>query len=137
MANALGLSGNGDLKGYAPDLSVQSVVPYNGVNAPMRQRQFSQELQLLGAAGDFKYVLGAYFFDEKASEDNRQQLTFIFPNPVPGPTPYVGLNLAPEARYHARSKSYAVFGQLSWRPQALDDKLELTGGSATRRTRSG
>lgn len=128
MANALGLTGNGDLKGYAPDLSVQSVVPYNGVNAPQRQRQFSQELQLLGSAGDFKYVLGAYYFDEKASEDNRQELTFIFPNPAPGPIPYVGLNLAPEAKFHARSKSYAVFGQLSWRPQALGEKLELTGG---------
>ncbi|GAD50924.1 putative TonB-dependent receptor [Caenibius tardaugens NBRC 16725] len=128
MGNALGLTGNGVLKGYAPDLSVQTVVPYNGVNAPMRQRQFSQELQLLGAAGDFKYVLGAYFFDEKATEDNKQELTFIFPNPVPGPIPYVGLNLAPEAKYHARSKSYAVFGQLSWRPQALDEKFELTGG---------
>lgn len=128
MANALGLSGNGDLKGLAPDLSVQSVVPYNGVNAPMRQRQFSQELQLLGSAGDFKYVLGAYYFNEKVSEDNRQQLTFIF-NISQTPAPlYVGLNLAPEAKYRARSESYAAFGQLSWKPQSLDEKFELTGG---------
>lgn len=128
LANALGLSGNGELKGYAPDLSVQTVVPYNGVNAPQRQRQFSQELQLLGSVGDFSYVLGAYYFNEKASEDNKQQLTFILDGGSTADPRYVGINLEPEAKYHARSKSYAAFGQLSWRPQSLDERFELTGG---------
>ncbi|WP_232476164.1 TonB-dependent receptor [Flavisphingomonas formosensis] len=133
LFNALALSGNGDLKGLVLnpttfEVSVQSVTPYNGYNGPQKQWQVSQELQLLGTIGDFKYVVGAYYFNEHVSEDNHQSLTFLT-NISQTSTPfYVGINLEPEAKYHARSRSYAAFGQLSWRPQALDEKLELTGG---------
>ncbi|MHB9879318.1 TonB-dependent receptor [Pacificimonas sp. ICDLI1SI03] len=135
LDNVLGLSGQGDLKGLVLDpvtggVSVQSVTPYNGVNAPQKQDQFSEELQLLGNTGDFSYVLGAYYFEEQVSEDNQQKLTAIIDaNAGTGNPPlYLGINLNPRARYSQESKSKAVFGQVSWKPSALEEKLELTGG---------
>jgi iron complex outermembrane receptor protein len=149
LENVLGLSGQGDLKGLVLDFtsptltSVQSVTPYNGYNSPQKQKQFSEELQLLGKAGDFSYVLGAYYFREKVSEDNNQNLTLVlspFALPFLGfPTAVqdalvgqgidlIGFNLSPIARYSQVSKSYAAFGQVSWKPQSLDERFELTGG---------
>jgi iron complex outermembrane receptor protein len=124
----LGLSGNGDLQGvvldpitFAP--SVGSVTPYNGNNAPQREHQFSQEFQALGKAGDFSYLAGVYYFKEKASENNRQALTFVLPGGD------AGLNLTPVQAFGGTAESAAVFGQVSWKPSALDEKLEITGGA--------
>ncbi|TZG27316.1 TonB-dependent receptor [Sphingomonas montanisoli] len=149
MKNSLSLSGQGDLKGRVLDFtsptltSIKSVSPYNGFNSPQRQRQFSEELQLLGSTGDFSYVLGAYYFRERVSENNNQNLTLVlspFALPFLGiPTAVrdalvaqnidlIGLGTSPLAAYRQTSKSYAAFGQLSWKPQALDEKLEVTGG---------
>ena len=133
LFNALGLSGNGDLKGLVLNpatgaVSVQSVTPYNGFNGPQNQRQFSQEFQALGTIGDFSYVGGLYYFKERVSEDNNQMLTFIIDAGTAGAPFYLGINLDPRARYRATSASKAAFGQVSWRPGALDEKLEATGG---------
>lgn len=149
LDNVLGLSGQGDLKGRVLDFtsptltSVQSVTLYNGANTPQRQKQFSQELQALGNAGDFSYVVGAYYFRERVSENNMQNLTLVLrPAALPflGFPPVVadaisaqgidiiGFNLAPVAAYRQTSKSAAAFGQVSWRPSALDERLEVTGG---------
>jgi iron complex outermembrane receptor protein len=133
LDNVLGLSGQGDLKGLVLNpatgaVTVQSVTPYNGVNAPQNQKQYSQEVQALGSFGDFSYVLGGYYFREKVSEDNRQNLTFILNAGTTAAPFYLGINLAPEAKYSQTSKSAAGFGQLSWKPEALDKRLEVTGG---------
>ena len=135
LNNVLGLSGQGDLKGLVFDptsptfTSVQSVSPYNGYNGPQKQNQISEEVQALGKVGDFSYVVGLYYFRERVSEDNHQFLTAILPGSTFGlPIDLIGLNLAPEAKYHQTSKSAAAFGQVSWKPQALDEKLEVTGG---------
>jgi iron complex outermembrane receptor protein len=135
LYNVLGLSGQGDLKGLVLDpatgaVSVGSVTPYNGYNGPQNQKQWSEELQALGKFGDFSYVLGLYYFKEKVSEDNHQSLTFILDANAGTALPplYLGINLAPEAKYHQTSKSAAAFGQISWKPQALDERLEVTGG---------
>lgn len=149
LENVLGLSGQGDLKGLVLDFtsptltSVQSVTPYNGYNSPQKQNQISEELQLLGKAGEFNYVLGGYFFRERVSEANHQTLTLVEP---PAFLPFlgfpaavaqaltaqgidlIGFNTSPYQAYHQTSKSYAAFGQVSWRPRALDEKLEVTGG---------
>ncbi|WP_347271160.1 TonB-dependent receptor [Rhizorhabdus histidinilytica] len=149
LENVLGLSGQGDLKGLVLDFtsptltSVQSVTPYNGYNSPQKQKQWSQEIQLLGKAGDFSYVLGGYYFREKVSERNNQNLTLVL---APAALPFlgfpgavadaltaqgidlIGFNTSPVAAYSQTSKSYAAFGQVSWKPQALDEKLEVTGG---------
>ncbi|OCC22455.1 TonB-dependent receptor [Croceicoccus estronivorus] len=147
----LNLTGNGTLKGVVLDFdsptltSVQTVVPYTGNNAPQKQHQFSQEFQALGTAGDFSYLFGLYYFYEKASEYNRQALTAVLPvsalayagfepetaDAVAALNPgleNVGLNLFPVQAFGGTAKSKAVFGQVSWKPSALDEKLELTLG---------
>ena len=127
MDNVLGLSGQGDLRGLVLDLatggvSVQPVSPYNGYNGPQKQNQVSEELQASGKAGDFSYVAGLYFFREKVSEDNHQQISYLLPGGM------LAINLDPIAAYEQTSKSYAAFGQVSWKPGALDERFELTGG---------
>lgn len=98
--------------------------------ANVRQRQFSQELQLIGSTDRLKYVLGAFYFDEKASDDADALRTFRFNedgtaitilNP---PISSVGLDRASRNRV----KSTALFGQVTWTPGILDDRLHLTGG---------
>ncbi|WP_176594482.1 TonB-dependent receptor [Sphingobium sp. EM0848] len=147
----LGLSGNGNLRGVVFDAtsptltSVQRVTTYQGNNAPQTQEQFSQELQATGEVGDFKYVLGAYYFYERAEEFNHQFLTIV--TPVTGLTNFgfpaavvgavqalnpgldlIGINAFPPAHFGGTADSYALFGQASWRPSALDGRLEVTGG---------
>lgn len=127
---ANGLSGNGDLRGFtlSPILfvdgsiipeGVQPVTPYDGYTT-QRQHQFSQELQLLGESGPFKYVGGAFYFSEKSSEANYQKLTFVLPGGD------AGVNLFPLQAFSGKARSYALFGQLSYTPEGSD--LELTGG---------
>ncbi|WP_313801489.1 TonB-dependent receptor domain-containing protein [Sphingobium sp.] len=147
----LNLSGNGELRGPVVDftsptlVSVQPVVPYTGNNAPQKQWQFSQELQALGKVGDISYLFGMFYFYEKASEYNRQALTIVtpvagllflgFPQSVadgiaalnPGLTT-VGVNANPVQAFGGTSQSMAIFGQASWKPSALDDRLEITLG---------
>jgi len=149
----LNLSGNGELKGLVYDpssptlTSVQSVIPYTGNNAPQKQHQFSQELQLLGSSGDFSYLGGLYYFKEKASEYNHQSLTSVVPVGYlaaygfmsqadqdaliaanPG-VAQIGVNLNPLQAFGGTSESKAAFGQVSWKPSALDQKFELTVGA--------
>lgn len=155
---SLALTGNGPLRGRVVDftsptlLSVATVRPYNGNNAPQKQHQFSQELQALGSSGDFSYLGGIYYFHERASEANRQSLTIVTPlsglamlnpalagvgdaiialNPALGLTgdSLVGLNAQPVQAFGGTSESMATFGQVSWKPGALDQKLELTAGA--------
>ncbi|GLV21832.1 TonB-dependent receptor [Sphingobium sp. TomMM35A] len=120
------LSGSGYLLGQVVDsssptgISLGSVTPFNGYNR-IRQRQWSQELQLLGSSGSFNYLAGAFYFKEKGSEALQQELTLILPGGV-------GLNLPPFQGFNGSSTSYALFGQLSFRPDGRDGKLELTGG---------
>jgi iron complex outermembrane recepter protein len=123
----LTLTGQGDLRGvvldpvtFAP--SVAPVALYTGNNAPQRQWQFSQELQALGSVGQFDYVLGGYYFHEKASEFNRQFLTFVLPGGM------AGLNLTPVQAFGGKTISKAAFGQLTWKPAMFEERLELTGG---------
>lgn len=77
----------------------------------LKQNQFSQEFQLLGATPDegLKYVLGLYYFKEKGNNINSLDFT-----PV---TFRSGGKFSTE--------SYAAFGQASW---AMLDTLELTVG---------
>ncbi|MET0270110.1 MAG: TonB-dependent receptor [Sphingomonas sp.] len=123
----LTLGGQGNLRGVLLDPvtfqpSVGAITPYNGNNAPQRQHQFSQEVQALGTIGDISYVVGGYYFYENANETNRQQLTFVLPGGQ------AALNLTPVQAFNGTAESTAAFGQASWKPSALDGKLELTGG---------
>lgn len=122
------LTGNGVMRGvtldpvtFAPGIE-DLYGPYDCNNAPQRQLQRSQELQMLGSTERWSYVVGAFYFFERASEYNRQRFTFVLPGGQ------AGLNLAPVSSFGGETESIAGFGQVSYRPSALADKLELTGG---------
>jgi iron complex outermembrane receptor protein len=91
------------------------------------QYQWSQELQVLGTIDRFKYVAGLFAFYEHVHEDNPNYYTYVIPTGIANPA-YLGINLNSELRYRENSASYAAFGQTSYRPPILDDKLEVTGG---------
>ena len=77
--------------------------------------QFSQEFNIIGATDRVDYVLGLYYFDDEAVYDRRA----VFLAPLGG----TGLQ-----NYDYTTESLAVFGQATWRPQVLDDRLSLTAG---------
>lgn len=77
----------------------------------LKQRQFSQELQLLGATADsrLKYVLGLYYFKETGNNINTLDFT---------PVTF-------RSGGQFDTASYAAFGQATW---AATDRLDLTVG---------
>jgi iron complex outermembrane receptor protein len=111
------------------------------------QRQFSQELQLLGDAfgGRLRYIAGLYFFREQARQLQFLRfgflptsfVAFVLPGSVPGVDAAqaaqldllaLGLTPNPErdrALFQVNNLSYAGFGQATY---ALSDRLDLSVG---------
>ncbi len=121
----------------SPDITLKSITAYrelenfqnmdfhSGVFSPApiyknasqrNQEQFSQEIQLLGDALDnrLEYILGLYYFEEEADTSSR---TLIPSSDV--------------ASYRVgeiENTATAVFGQGTWTPGILEDRLHLTLG---------
>jgi iron complex outermembrane receptor protein len=102
-----------------------------------RQYQISEEVQATGTWDEFKYVGGLFFFDEKVHEQDPEFLTI--PEPCyyfgacayPGVAAaggYIGIQAYPVTNYYSESKSFAAYGQTSYRPDFLGDKFEFTFG---------
>lgn len=101
------------------------------------QRQFSQELQLVGSIDNLDYVLGAYYFNERANDEAKTPNTnkwnatgtgYTIVDPVTYP-------LATIARASiAYSKSYAVYGQGTY---TLNDLHVTLGGRFTQDKKNG
>jgi iron complex outermembrane receptor protein len=95
--------------------------------------QVSEEVDVLGKAFDKRldYVVGAFYFDQRAQEENPAALTALVipvPGGIPvGPTtiPVLGINVAPLLAFTHYSESEAVFGQGTYH---LTDQLDLTAG---------
>lgn len=77
--------------------------------------QFSQELQLVGSTERLEYVLGLYYFEDDAEYSRRA----IFVAPLSG---------APNQNYALSTEAKAVFGQVSWNPTWVDERLTFTLG---------
>lgn len=134
--------GNGGLVGYGADpvlfvdgtfipVGVQPASLYH-LEFDRGQSQWTQEFNLIGKIGErTDFVLGAFHFNEKAREENPTYLTYILPAAEPiQVTPdlsvdYFGVNLASNFQYRYKSKSQALFGQVT---TELTDQLSLTGG---------
>lgn len=80
-----------------------------------KYRQFSQEFHMIGTTDRLEYVLGLYYLDDEAKYDRRA----IFAAPLTG---------ASRMYYRTRTEALAAFGQTTWRPAGLDDRLALTVG---------
>ncbi|WP_029548908.1 TonB-dependent receptor [Rhizorhabdus wittichii] len=100
---------------------IQEVYPFLSLKKVEETDQVSQEFQVLGDTGQFKYVAGLYYFKEDGSTTNPSNSTFVI-------SPTLASNTASVLTFGFKAKSYAAFGQASYRPAAFDDKLELTAG---------
>jgi len=92
--------------------------------AILDQRQFSTELQAVGSLSNIDYVLGLYYFNERANDAARTPNTnkwvsdpvtqLATGSTINDPSQYP---LAPTARASiAYAKSYAAYGQATWTP---------------------
>lgn len=87
------------------------------------QEQFSQEFQAIGNIGNrFEYVAGLYYYDEESTEDQQTNMTPWFGYIWPGVSGYDGWSV------DAESTSMAIYGQGTWTPAILDDRMRLTLG---------
>lgn len=80
-----------------------------------RYEQFSQELQMVGTTDRLEYALGLYYFEDEGKYDRYA----LFLNPIGGN----GAQL-----YKNETDAWAVFGQTTWRPGWMDDRLAITFG---------
>ena len=99
---------------------IDQATPYEGVTV-QRLNQASEELQLQGKTDRWNWVGGLYYFHDRASENEQSNLTFII-------LPTLGVNVGAPLVATQSTTSMAAFGQTSYRPPILDDKLEVTTG---------
>ncbi|KTT68351.1 TonB-dependent receptor [Sphingomonas sanguinis] len=99
--------------------------------AGFTQNQFSQEIQLIGDAPRLKYVAGAMAYREH-TEDNAQAFNTMVWNANGTAATVASYNIATVAYDRASritTRSIGAFGQATWTPAILDDRLHLTGGA--------
>ncbi|WP_222559571.1 TonB-dependent receptor [Caenibius sp. WL] len=99
--------------------------------ADVHQDQFSQEVQFLGSFDNLKFVLGGFYYKEDADDLAFSAFTARFnstgtsytllPVVIGGPT-------YPERASAIHTRSKAIFGQATYTPPVLDERLHLTGG---------
>ena len=129
-----GLVFSGDF--YAP--TVEDVGLFHSSNS-RRQRQFSQEVEFASQNDDpFQWVAGAFYFEEKGRENAPQVATAVLDVRTllpanlqagfPEELALQGFRAPSRLTYRSKSRSHAIFGQLSYRPEAFDDRLGLTLG---------
>lgn len=86
--------------------------------------QFSQEFQAIGEVGDLTYTLGLFYLENDYEVFN-PRWNFQF-----------GGNAFDSNERSGGSKTYAGYGQLSWTPSSLDERLTLSiGGRYTRESK--
>lgn len=99
--------------------------------ANVKQDQFSQELQLIGSYDHLTYVLGAFYFEEDATDDAYAPYTAQFNADgtalLPLAAPYSSTGY-PDRASEAHARSKALFGQAAWTPAFADERLHLTVG---------
>lgn len=77
--------------------------------------QFSQEFQLVGSTDSLDYVLGLYYFED----DAKYSRSAVFVAPLSG---------TPTQNYALSTEASAIYGQASWKPDWLEERLTLTLG---------
>ena len=99
----------------------------------LKQKQFSQEFQLMGSIGDsVDYLAGVYYFWEKADEDARPLHHIFSAFPFGSGTVY---NLSAEHN-RIENDALAIFSQFTWTPNTPEERLHLTlGGRISRDSR--
>lgn len=117
------------------------VLYYNGLNDAswLAQKQFTQEFQLLGAHERLEWVAGLYYLREDLDKTIQDSFTLdifnVFGNgfrsPIIPSTTFDALatgTFLPPKIVNSTAHSKAVYGQLTWNPEVLGDKLFVTVG---------
>jgi len=92
-----------------------------GIGAPLvgvfdtQYEQFSQELQLLGNTDHWDYVVGLYYFEDKATQDATDSTL-------------LGVTGQPDLT-ETKNESYAIYGESTWNPEFMDRRWQLTLGA--------
>jgi len=97
-------------------------------NAGVEQQQFSQELQLVGSSERLDYVAGAFYFREEADDFANDIITMRFVDGGQSLVPLEPYIVSPTRSSTLSARSLAVFGQLTWTPPVLNDRLAITAG---------
>jgi len=102
------------------------------------QTQYSQELQLIGNTNQVEWVAGLYYLKEdviKVKQDKFSLDIFgIFGDPlspIDPPTTFdaLGINgVLPPRIVDTQARSQAIYGQLTWTPDLLGNRLHVTLG---------
>jgi iron complex outermembrane receptor protein len=104
----------------------------------VNQEQYSHELQISGDLFESRvnYIVGAYYFKEEATEDNgplHHQLSGPVNVDIPGLSGVIANNVRAvnmlSQIYDIENEAAAVFGQFTWTPNILEDRLHLTFGA--------
>jgi len=97
--------------GWSPDGTPLHIAD---ISTPTEITHWSEELQWIGAAPRVQYILGAYYFGEYDMYRSRQSF-------------FNGASKTSLKNFN-KLKSYAAYGQGTWTPPILNDKLALTAG---------
>jgi len=111
--------------------------------AEFDQSQYSQEIQAIGETERFDYVVGALFYHEEVGDMAQTYNSMQFnvdgtaatvnasgPNikPIAIDLPILFPTAGIDRASRATTESYGVYGQVTYTPPLLDDRLHLTGG---------
>ena len=99
--------------------------------ADVWQKQYSQEVQLIGTMEQLNFVVGGFYYHEKVSDNawtpytNKWNADGTSYTILPTPTSSIPF---PDRASHAVTESIGVFGQATYTPAMLDDRVHLTAG---------
>jgi iron complex outermembrane receptor protein len=113
--------------GSAADSAAGGPTPL--VKPSISQRQQSHELQFSGELKDIglEFVLGGYYFEEKAVEDNSPMHLQLY-SLIDGTDDVYIANFLSQ-KYDVENHAAALFGQLRWTPAILNNRLHFTLGA--------
>ncbi len=102
--------------------------------ASLRQEQFSQEVQVLGTYEQLNFVAGAFYYHETGDDDawTPNTMTWNADGTAASRIPTLAAGAAtpfPDRASTAKADSLAVFGQATWTPPVLEERLHLTAGA--------
>ncbi|ROS04850.1 iron complex outermembrane receptor protein [Sinobacterium caligoides] len=103
------------------------------VNVDIAHEQWSQEFQLVGDVGErLSYVAGLYYYYEEGLEKEADTAPGMYPIPGVKPTGqgvgFVSKYVIVDRYIDSENTAYAAYGQLTYTPALLDDRLDLTVG---------
>ncbi|QGP80361.1 TonB-dependent receptor [Sphingobium sp. CAP-1] len=112
-------------------------------NNHRRHKQFSQEVEISGDTHTLDWVVGAFYFWEKGSEDGNQNSGYVLDTnsiflanfgalgpafAAANPARYRLVQTRARLAYTASSESTAIYGQATFYPGGRDSGIRLTAG---------